>query len=319
METNTQNIETTGHDVKITAANESRFSAAHYSEPLTAFTAGWKDNDELAKLLDFLAPTVEVGRRFEFKKANNAECFLSEDDDVRAIGAAFKRVEYSGESVNEKTLNKGLTIRVDHDDIVGDSWRERYVHMLLQRLYRNEVRRAVDALVALDTTSTAKIWAGATASNPEGDVLEAILAAGDAMGVEPNRALFGRGAWQLRHQLYANGQTASAFAGLGMNPMQLASTLGLDDVRVSKERYQQSGQTGKTRLMSDKVILFHARNVLDKDDPSNLKRFVTPTEGGLFRVYLDEQCKYTDITVEHYSNIVTTSTLGVKCLNVSAK
>ena len=57
--------ETVGQDTKIVAANESRFSAAHYSEPLTAFTAGWKDNDELAKLLAFLETLVSASLPFK--------------------------------------------------------------------------------------------------------------------------------------------------------------------------------------------------------------------------------------------------------------
>jgi hypothetical protein len=52
-----------------------------------------------------------------------------------------------------------------------------------------------------------------------------------------------------------------------------------------------------------------------KDEPDNLKRFITPTEsGGPFRVYLEEHSKYTDISVEHYSTVIVTSTLGLSAL-----
>src|SRR4051812_7605082 len=74
-------------------ANESRFNAAFFSEPLTVYATGWRDPNNLEALLDFLAPPVQVGRRFEYKKADNTEAFLSEADDQRAIGADFKRVE----------------------------------------------------------------------------------------------------------------------------------------------------------------------------------------------------------------------------------
>ena len=135
----------------IITANENRFTATNYSEALTAFTVGWVDPDNIAKLLDFIARPIPVGRRFEFKRSENAQAFYSENDDVSAIGGEFKRVRYDGESVNEKTLNKGLTIRVDHDEVAGDDWQERYVQMLLQRLLRNELRRAI---TALDTIAT---------------------------------------------------------------------------------------------------------------------------------------------------------------------
>jgi hypothetical protein len=54
-----------------------------------------------------------------------------------------------------------------------------------------------------------------------------------------------------------------------------------------------------------------------KDDPSNVKRFWTPTSAGVVAVYREEFPKYVDITVEHYSNIVVTSTLGIEMLTIS--
>src|SRR5688572_12549874 len=77
-------------------ANEARFTAEFASEPLTSFTVGWSDTNNIEKTLDFLFPPVQTARRFEFKKADNAEAFLSETDDVRAIGADYKHVEYRG-------------------------------------------------------------------------------------------------------------------------------------------------------------------------------------------------------------------------------
>ena len=172
---------------EITTANENRFSAGNYSEALTAFTVGWTDPENTSKLLDFIAPPIAVGRRFEFKKSDNAQAFYSESDDVRAVGAEFKRVSYSGESVNEKTINKGLTIRVDHDEVAGDDWQERYVQMLLQRLLRNELRRAVaaiDAIAAADESP--KAWDAD--SNPDADIREMLmLAAHDGARIPEQR------------------------------------------------------------------------------------------------------------------------------------
>ncbi len=291
-------------------ANENRFNSSHYSEALTAFTVGWKDNDPLVELLDFIAPPIEVARRFEFKRADDSQCFLAEVDDVRAEGSAFKRVEYTGSSVNEKTLNKGLTLRVDHDDVVGDTWHERYVQMLMQRLYRSELRRALSALLGLDSKGIELNWSSGSQNAPDADLLSAILNLSEHSGIEPTRALFGRGAWQLRHRYYSSNDKAGAFAGILLSPGELAIQLGLESMRVAKERLED--KDGK--VFSNYVVLFNAQQVLDKDDPSNLKRFITPTEQGNFRVFVEEHAKFTDISVEHYSNIVTTSILGVQKL-----
>lgn len=302
----------------ICAANEGRFNAAHLSEPLTAYATGWNDPEDLRSLLDFIAPPVPTGRRFEFRRADNAEAFVSETDDVRAIGASFKRVQYTGEVVNEKTHNKGLTIRVDHDEAVGDDWEERYVQLLVQRLLRNELRRAIGALDSADT-SVSKTWTYHESTNPtpnpDGDLRAAIKLAADASGVRANRVLFGEGAWDLRADAYYAQNNAGAFRSAGLVPEELARRLFVDGVRVVSARYQ-SGST-KTALLGNHVYLYYALDGVMKDEPSNIKRFITPAEGGLFRVYLEEHSKYTDVSVEHYSNVVITSDLGIRRLAVS--
>ena len=298
----------------ICAANESRFNAAHLSEPLTAFTVGWQDPEKLRELLDFIAPPVLVGRRFEYKKAVNSEAFLSETDDLRAIGSAFKRVEYTGDTVNEKTLNKGLTIRVDHDEEVGSEWQERYVQLLLQRLLRNEVRRAITALDDADT-NLAKVWDGT--SNPDSDVRNSLVLATNASGIRPNRALYGEGAWDLRSDAFDAQNNAGAFRLAGLTQDELARKLFIDGVKVMSARYQSSS-SAKSRILGDQVFLFYALEGQMKDEPSNIKRFVTPAEDGLFRVFVEDHSKFTDITVEHYSNVVITSSLGIRKITVSA-
>ena len=300
---------------EIISANENRFSAGNYSEALTAFTVGWVDHENTAKILDFIAPPIPVGRRFEFKKSDNAQAFYSESDDVRAIGAEFKRVSYAGESVNEKTINKGLTIRVDHDEVSGDDWQERYVQMLMQRLLRNELRRAVKALETIAASdNSAKSWnAGA---NPDADIRNMLMLAADQSGVRPNRLLFGESAWDLRMTSLESQNSAVAFKGAAMAKDELAGKFMLDGCEVLSSRYQSAPAT-KSKILADAVFAFFAQNTISKDEPSNLKRFYTPTEeGGAFRVYCDEHAKYTDITDEHYSSIVATSALGVRKLTV---
>jgi hypothetical protein len=297
----------------VTFANEKSFESGNYSEALTAFAVGWNDAEPLCQLLDFIAPAVPVARRFEFKRSDHSEAFLSEIDDVRAEGAAFKRVAYTGESVCSKTLNKGLTVRIDHDEIVSDDWQERTVQKLLARLYRSELRRAMEALVLVCGEGIELKWSDANANGPDADVLKAILDGGGASGVMPKCALFGRKAWQLRHQYYASQDKAGAFAGLLLPPEGLATHLGLDAVRLAKERLE--GASGTSYCHN--VLLFNAERYLGKDDASNLKRFITPTPEGNFRVFVETHAKYTDISVEHYSHIVNTSSLGAVRLIIS--
>ncbi|MDR1255770.1 MAG: hypothetical protein LBJ94_02505 [Puniceicoccales bacterium] len=303
----------------ICAANEARFTSANYSEPLTAFTVGWKDSEKVEELLNFVAPAVPVARRFEFKVADSTEPFLSETDDIRSIGSAFKRVEFTGTSVTSKTYNKGLTIRVDHDDVAGDDWRERYVQLLLQRLYRNELRRAVSALSgnAISQVST-YVWSTASGTpNPDADVRAELEAASNLTGVRPNRIILGEGAWDIRSDAYDCQNNAGANRAAGLSLGELARKLFVDEVRIMGARYQDV--SSKTAILGNEIYAFFTKNEIMKDEPANIKRFVTPVDGGsTFRVYVDERSKFSDITVEHYSNIVITSATGIRKLAVSS-
>ena len=293
----------------IAPANQSRFEAGNYSEPLTSFTVGWKDPENIQAILDAIAPKILVNKRFEFKKANNSEAFLSELNDIRAVGSSFKYIEYSGETVQSKTLNKGLTIRVDHDEVSGSDWQERMVQLLMQRLYRNELRRAI-ALVDEAAQPVEVKWN--KNANPDADIRIALMAAANQSGIRPNRILFGESAWDLRTSTYESKETSSAYRAADFAPKDLAQKLLVDDIQIMRARYH--GQPNqKTQMLGNVIYAYYASDNISKDEPSNFKRFVTPTESGSdFRVYLEESAKYTDLTVEHYSNIVVTSPVGIQ-------
>jgi hypothetical protein len=302
---------------QLVLANEGRFESNFYSEPLTEFVVGWLESQDIKSTLDAIAPEVPVGRRFEFKKGANVEAFLSESDDVRAIGADFKRVEYTGTTVNEKTLNKGLTIRIDDDEQFGGDWQERAVRRLTERLYRNELRRAI-AVLSAAATNSAVTWDTTAGKDPDFDILSKIEASGDDRGLDSNTILFGSTSWRKRALSHRAQNTAGGFASASMSPMELAQRLGVDQVIVSRERYQSSA-SAKTQIVANKVIIYMAYPGVGKDDPSDIKRFVSAVDGGGFlRVYVQRMnAKSTDITVEHYSNLVTPDTLGIQQLTVS--
>jgi hypothetical protein len=90
----------------------------------------------------------------------------------------------------------------------------------------------------------------------------------------------------------------------------------VDAVRVFGARYQSSA-AAKAPIVGSAVYLFSAQNEIIKDEPANIKRFVTPFDGNNFRVYVEEHSKYTDITVEHYSNIIITSPLGIRHIAIT--
>lgn len=284
-------------------SNTERFQQDHFSESLTALTMAWTDPENLGELLDFIAPTVYVPRRFEFRQFGAADAFLTEVDDVRASGAAFKRVRYDGVPVTEKTLNKGLTLRVDHDDTAGEDWQERVVELLMKRLYRNELRRV---LLALDAAAEAAdvTWEGEAL--PDATIREALIKASESSGLRPNRLLFSQGAWDARAAAYEKlPGHLGAYSAATLPEAVLADRLSVDSVRVVRSRYQGSEKLEET--LGKAIYGYYADSPILKDEPSHLKRFVTPMDGAdTFKVYLESHAKYTDISVEHYSNVIVT-------------
>lgn len=303
----------------ICAANESRYIQAYFSEPLTTYAVGWKDPNDIEATLNFFAPTVLVGRRFEYAVANNLEEFLSDVDDIRAVGGDFKRVEYVATKTLGKTLNKGLTIRVDLDEVGDDltNWREMTVAKLKRRCLRNELRRVIAALSAA-ATNVAKTWNTSAGVDPDGDVATEMVNIATASGIAPNRIGYGDTAWLKRFLAYRAQNNAGGYASAGLTAEQVASGLGLGRGYVSKERFQNTGAT-KAEIVSNLVFLFYAMDGADTEDPSNIKRFVSNTiTGGTWRVF-EQQIgpKLYEITIEYYSDIQITSPLGLEKITVS--
>ncbi len=304
----------------VALANETAFNDQFFSDPLTQYAVGWtSDQRALENLLDFVAPPVTVSRKFQYKVANNAKGFLAleETEDIRAIGGEFKRIEARGDIVQSRTYSKGLSTIIDLDEEdAEEGLEERKVAWLRKILLRMEIRRAI-ALLSGSASNGAVTWGGANGSDPDMDLADMLLAGGDGSGIDPNRILMGKAAWQTRLVALRAKNTAGAFASAGMTPEALAGFLACDSVYVNRERFQSGGS--KANLVGPNVVLgFMAEAGMGKDDPSNIKRFVSSQDGGAFRVYRQELTSHlVQISVSHYSNVVLTSNLGLRKLTVT--
>ena len=306
---------------QIYAANESRFIEATFSEPLTAFAVGYKDPGQLQELLDFIAPVVPTTRRFEYAYATNAEEFQAEtnNEDVRDIGASFKRVEYTTHKAVGVTYNKGLTIRVDLDNVEDQPlWEQIYTARIMRRLLRAEALRAYTVLAAL-ATNTPLVWNATAGLDPDQDIADLVVAFADSMGMNPTRVLYGINAWQARRKAHRAQPSAGGFASSQQTIDEVAVGVGVAEGFISHERYSTSA-TAKSKIVPSTVLVYLSEANQSHEDPSNVKRFVSNTQGGTpFRVFRQQvNAKLIDITVEHYSNILPTATLGVQMATISA-
>ena len=305
--------------------NEERFTAAYYSEPLTQYAVGWTDPENLEALYDFIAPKVPVGRRFEYKVAVNVEAFLSELNDERQIGSDFKQVEYKGATSYNKTANRGLKYRLDLDEEgAGILTEELIVSRLLQRLKRNIYRRSVLTLLNLSAgTNTNVTWTypTSTTAQPDEDIRTLIQTTQVTSGVFPSRLLMDLKSWNIRKKQYASqALAAGAIYGYGRTVDDVVADQSVDGMMISKALYQSTEWVTPTKsyVLPQNCVAFYAQDNPTRDDPTNLKRFVTPVADGDFRVYRQPVgAKFVDISVEYYDVIVQTATVGIGQLTVA--
>jgi hypothetical protein len=286
------------------AANEASFAETFASQPLTTFVAGLPAEAGVQEMLDYIAPPVPCARRFEYRGFGTTQQMLSETDDIRAIGANFKAVEFKGDLTSSRTVNKGLAFIGDLD-VLGEipNWEQLYAGWLRGRILRNDLRRAFTALLALHAGTTAK-WLTAPVTDPDTDLLDLVESVGDSVGLEANAMVFGSQAWNSRVKNLRSTDKAGGFASSMWAPNQVGEWLGLaEGARKSTHRYA-TGTGDKTRMLGSYVVAFLRSSSPVMEDPSSLKRFVTTT-GGAFQVYRRElSAKLVEISVGHYSNIV---------------
>ncbi len=303
------------HDL-VCLANAASFNNTFFSEELTTFAQGWRDPSDIESELEFIAPGVEVPRRFGWRKHSSKDDFLVDSDDERAPGADFKRVKQSGTQVESKTINRGLTIFIDHDE-VNDVERaiQSRTTQLLRRMVRSDLVTAA-TLVLAGASNSGKTWG--TTQDPDADLMDLVDASGDAVGFNPNRIYMGGSAWSKRVKCFRAQDNSGSHASAMMTPEQLAAWLNIEALKVSKSRYQTSA-SAKSKTVGAAVVAYYAEAGLSQDDPSNVKRFFSRCEdGSVRRVFRREVTgKLTAVSVERYVRTVVTSTLGLKKYTVS--
>lgn len=162
---------------KITLANSDAYNAANLSEPLSAYCAGLPIDGGTAELLAFIAPEVKTAKRFEYTKFGDGIMLVDEDDE-RAVRGEFKEIDISGDVVNAKLVNHGLTLAIDDDEFFAD-YEQEAVRILKNRLVANELSRAVAMAKAAAGTLESKTWKSGGGTNPDLDIRKLITSVGD--------------------------------------------------------------------------------------------------------------------------------------------
>ena len=309
---------------RITTANDELFGSTHFSEPMTNYATGWSDEEGYDALTEFIAPNfVAPGELFEHLAFSNAEEFLSDgaNDDLRAINADFKTVDYTQSKAQRRVSNRGLRIELDWDRIKGDPiWQQRYVGKLLTRLKRNQARRAVAIGIASGVSQTLT-WNAASTVLPDIDLNNQRILSGNQSGISPNRCLIGEPAWQARLTglgLISAAAQTNGFAAASMlnrTVEDLGAFLGMGTL-LDAGRYQNGAN--KQSILGSNILMLTGRSGVDAEDPTNFKLAWVPCQNGTrYGVYIRQMSvKKWEIVVEHYEILFCATTLGVRVLAI---
>ena len=299
--------------------NESMLSGSNYQEAIVGYIAGVMGTDlsGLRDLINYLAPGVETARIFQYQALADGLAFLADQNDERAPGAEFRRIETKGSMQTDKTRNRGLSYRIDRDAVpIGPNTVNNTAAWLMAILLRNDALRAISVLDAA-ATNQAKTWDGS--ANPDGDLRASRALSHTARGLSPNRLAIGLSAWDTRAAAYEASSKAGALMLAERTPKEVANKIGIASAMISDMIYKVKKTGSNTMAMANIIYMFYADMVAHEMDASNVKRFWSRCNGGEeYAVYTNESDpKFIDVVVEHYSTIAVTDTTGIRKLTIS--
>jgi hypothetical protein len=296
--------------------------AGEVSDYLAGITA-----KPLQEKLDTIFPPVQTNDFFLFARADD-EYFLTEtkDEDIRALGGAFKRVQFRGTQHNGETLHKGLTMRLDNKMIPKgsngkprDGWQMGFAAHLMNRLIRAEMVRGFVMLSAA-ATNTAKVWD--EASNPDADLRAQAKESRLASGLRPTHLLIGAGAQDLRQDAFEDAARTNQILATRatMTAAQIAEYCRVDHCFIEDEVKQEKKGGAKSNILDLESISYCAEPSPVIGDPSNVKRaWSASANDRMWEVVVNVDDAGThDITVYHSSVIFIPISTGIIKRTVSA-
>lgn len=298
------------------AANDGNLAAGvlALSQPLSQFSTGVQDRENLQEILDRLFPQTPVGGlRFSYLAETEAEEFQKRtiQQITRPVHGEFPERKITGSTVDGAVDNLGIVTYLDRDQGgLLPSMQQAVVASSKAIILRSLIADGIAKLDAAASADTSKNW-GDSAANPDGNAREMVKACGDARGEEANIVVYGNGAWHYRADAYEVPTRTNGGDRGGWTPERLAEYLGVDDVIRLKARYRSSA-SALTALLGATVYAYNAKSNLMPMDSSNVKRFQYIGDGGAMRVWIEIGTHRVKIITDCYARNVITSTVGIR-------
>lgn len=309
----------------IVLANDSLLRTSTPIEQLTLFAAGYQSmtGNLLVKLRNFLAPDRPTPSRiFRLTTWNENEPWETVDYNKVKRGILGDFPEVRQQTASESDLqgfNRGLTIILDRDQLRDKpELQTQSTKWLIDLLNRASILEAM-ALLQAGAVNAGTTWD--SASNPDLDLRNRIIALANTTGFYPKNVSYGDAAHLVRSNAYESQLTAGSIARApAVTEEQLSVALGVERVLVNAERYQSTA-TAKQEIIGQNVLIHTALEAPGPFDASNLVRHVFNQNmgAGEYAVYMtDLGIKKVAITVENYELLHMQHTTGIMFLAVAA-
>ena len=304
--------------------NDSLLRQTENIEELTSFAASYDSmvGNGLARLRDFLAPPrPSTSRLFRLTTFDEKEPWEKVDYNriKRGILADFAEVRQRIASKSDlQAPNRGLTVILDRDELKDKpEWQQIHTKWLIDLLNRASALEAVDIYTAAATADNT-VWDNA--SNPDLEIRTRLLTLADTTGFYPQSVAYGDRAHLARQTAYESELTAGSLARAAkFTEQELAEALGVTNVLINAERYQNTSTT-KQEIIGKNVLIFTGIKDAGPMDPSNLVRHVVGGAfgSGEYAVYVtDLGVKKIALTVENYEYLHTQHTTGIMKLAIN--
>lgn len=288
----------------------------------TAFSpelaAGITQNSGVQEVSDFIAPaapkTLDAYMAYNYRYYPTANAIPTAQDAKkyeRGLGGEFQFVGSKSELKSATMKNFGISMLLEKR--LGDTdptYRQRMFAYLASLLATVELSLKIDALDAIATPST---WKPA-----DGDlnlVLEQKLVdAGDAVGMDFNRVLFGKKAWSIYHSALGEGNNAMNFAYFAEDTTRMGNRLDVDVMQPAARMRNSAGTF--PRFANSSIYGFLARGH-GENGLSNLLTF-TDGRGVEMNTFDHPQKQLEIITVSKWFDVAVVVPNGAFKIEVSA-
>lgn len=308
----------------VVLANDSILRTAEPITDLTLFAASYDSmvGNGLVKLRDFLAPPRPTDSRiFRLTTYNENEPWETVDYNKvkRGLLGDFPEVRQRTATKSDlQGFNRGLSVILDRDELKSKpEWQQMHTKWLIDILNRATILEAI-AIFQASAIQAATVWD--SASNPDLDLRSRILTLANTTGFYPTNVAYGDSAHLKRSNAYESELTAGSIArASAYSEQELAGALGVSNVLINAERYQNTGTT-KQEIIGQNVLLFTGLADAGPMDPSNIVRHVFNGNfgGGEYAVYLtDLGVKKIALTVENYELLHPQHTTGIEYLQIN--